>query len=217
MTLPDCSRAPRRTVGVVLASVKRSVAPAYAGVVARAALVVVVPAAEPVVDAHRLRYDPMAARGVPAHVTILYPFRPELDGAAAGRIEEICRSFVRFQATFATVGRFPDGVVWLRPEPGDVFIQLTHALAAAFPDCPPYGGEFAEVVPHLTVGTGLDAADAAVLETTLAERLPVTATVDRLTRLVEDAGGRWHVERSWPLGPSVHHQARATDRAESES
>jgi len=180
----------------------------YALAMAQTGVVVLFPAAEPVVGVHRMQHDPMAARGVPAHVTILYPFRPKLDGDTAERIEEICRSFSTFEASFATVGRFADeGVVWLRPEPHDVFVALLRALAAAFPDCPPYGGGIAEVIPHLTVATGLDGADAAALETTLAEKLPVTANVDRLTLLVGDDGGVWHAERSWPLG----------DRAESES
>ena len=38
------------------------------------ALVVLVPAAEPCVGALRLRYDPVARLGMPAHVTLLHPF-----------------------------------------------------------------------------------------------------------------------------------------------
>ncbi len=164
-------------------------------------MVVVVPAAEPLVGAHRMQHDPTAARGVPAHVTILYPFRTELDGDTAARIEEICRSFTAFEASFAAVGRFADeGVVWLRPEPHDVFVALLRAFAAAFPECPPYGGAIAEVIPHLTVATGLAGTEAAALESTLTAKLPVIANVERLTLLVEDDRGVWHAERSWPLG-----------------
>ena len=53
---------------------------------------------------------------------------------------------------------------------------------------------------HLRWPRGLDGAEAAALETTLAAQLPVTTNVDRLTLLVEDDGGVWHAERSWPLG-----------------
>src|SRR6478609_6635048 len=38
------------------------------------ALVITVPAAEPVVGPWRLQYDPSAAAGMPAHVTVLYPW-----------------------------------------------------------------------------------------------------------------------------------------------
>ena len=40
------------------------------------ALLVAVPAAEPAVAAHRSRLDTSAAVGVPAHITVLYPFLP---------------------------------------------------------------------------------------------------------------------------------------------
>lgn len=172
----------------------------YPVAVGRSAVVVVVPATDEVVEAHRLRHDPLATRGVPAHVTILYPFRRDVDRATIDQAAEICRSFRPFETTFATVGRFPEGVVWLRPDPGHDFVALTAAFAAAFPDCPPYEGEFAEVIPHLTVGTGLDAAEADALERVLAPRLPVTTRVDQLTLLVEQEDGTWHVNGSWPLG-----------------
>ncbi|WP_285683584.1 hypothetical protein [Actinoplanes sp. NBRC 103695] len=40
------------------------------------ALIIPVPAAEPVLGAHRSRLDRAASWGVPAHVTVLYPFLP---------------------------------------------------------------------------------------------------------------------------------------------
>jgi hypothetical protein len=38
-------------------------------------LVVVVPEAEALVGSFRDLYDPIAAAGVPAHITVLYPFK----------------------------------------------------------------------------------------------------------------------------------------------
>jgi 2'-5' RNA ligase len=170
---------------------------------ARSALVVVVPDAEPIVGAHRLRHDPMTSRGVPPHITILFPFRAVIDAATTDRVEELCREVTSFEATFASVGRFPGEVVWLRPEPSARFTAIIRTFAHEFPDCPPYGGQFPDIVPHLTVGVGLDAAGADRLEADLAPRLPLTTTVDRFTVLVEDAAGNWHDERSWLL-PADH-------------
>jgi hypothetical protein len=49
--------------------------------VPRSALIVEVPAAEPVVARHRERLDSSAPLGIPAHVTVLYPFmRPDAIG-----------------------------------------------------------------------------------------------------------------------------------------
>jgi len=50
---------------------------------AQSAVLVPVPEAEPAVSRHRARLDRAAAWGVPAHVTILYPFAPPLAITAA--------------------------------------------------------------------------------------------------------------------------------------
>jgi hypothetical protein len=39
-------------------------------------LLITVPAAGPAVAGHRSRFDRSAVQGVPAHVTVLYPFLP---------------------------------------------------------------------------------------------------------------------------------------------
>jgi 2'-5' RNA ligase superfamily len=48
------------------------------------------------------------------------------------------------------LNRFP-GTLWLAPEPSQPFVRMTEALTARFPGHLPYGGTFAEIVPHLTV------------------------------------------------------------------
>jgi hypothetical protein len=37
--------------------------------------------------------------------------------------------------------------------PDEGFRALTRAVWSAFPDFPPYGGAFTEIVQHLTIGT----------------------------------------------------------------
>ena len=39
------------------------------------ALVILVPESESLVEAFRQRYDPVAAAGMPTHITLLYPFK----------------------------------------------------------------------------------------------------------------------------------------------
>ena len=158
-----------------------------------------VPEAEPLVAAHRLVHDPMAARGVPAHVTVLHPFRAVVDASTADEVETITAAIDAFDATFGVVARFPGEVVYLCPEPLDRFKEMTRAFVDAFPDCPPYGGAFPDPHPHLTVGSGVDGATADSLGSVLAPGLPISTRVDRLTLLVEDEQGQWTVDRSWPL------------------
>ncbi|MCZ2264274.1 2'-5' RNA ligase family protein [Isoptericola sp. QY 916] len=167
------------------------------------ALVVVVPEAEPVVGVLRSDLDTAAAYGVPAHVTVLFPFLPvaAVDAAVLDALRDVVGAHAPFDATFAGCGRFP-GVLYLVPEPDASWRALLTAVAARFPEAPPYGGAFDDVVPHLTVADGqgpeaLDDAEAAV-----APRLPVRTRVREVALLVFD-GERWRRRADFPLSPDT--------------
>lgn len=177
----------------------------------RSALVVLVAAAEPVVAEHRLVHDPMAARGVPAHVTVLHPFRDVVDESTAHVVESIAGAIDSFTATFASVGRFPGEVVFLSPEPIDRFTAMTRMFVQAFPDCPPYGGAISDPHPHLTVANRVDEPTADSVEAAVTPGLPVVTAVEQLTLLVEDDEGRWSVATSWPLRGARTGTSRALD------
>jgi len=167
---------------------------------ARSAVVVLVEAAEPTVRGLRLAHDPMAARGVPAHVTILYPFRSRVDDATADEVAAIAATTQPFTATFSTVRRFPGEVVYVAPDDPTTLADISRRFIDAFPDCPPYGGAHPDPIPHLTVGSRVDPVDADRIEAELRAGLPISMTVSRLTLLVEDEDGQWTIDRSWPLG-----------------
>ncbi|MFV0307655.1 MAG: 2'-5' RNA ligase family protein [Desertimonas sp.] len=174
------------------------------------ALVVVVPEAEAFLAAHRREPLPGVAPGVPAHVSVLYPFRSVVDDAAAAVIGAHASSIPAFDVTFARAACFPGGVLYLVPEPARPFRDLTVALAAEFPDCPPYGGEHDEVVPHLTVATDIGTAAARIIEDDLASAPPIVTRVSRLTLLRHDAEHAWHAVREWPLAPALCRGSGAT-------
>ena len=53
------------------------------------ALVIAVPEAEPLVSDWRAQHDWSAQRGVPAHITLLYPFAPiEKKGGVVGIVSD---------------------------------------------------------------------------------------------------------------------------------
>lgn len=164
------------------------------------ALVVLVPEADAVVAPHRLRHDPAAVAGVPAHVTVLYPFRSIVDDTTADAVAGIAAGVPAFDVVFARIEHFPGRVVYLAPDPAVPFRRLISAATAAFPDCPPYGGTIPDPVPHLTVADGVDEPTAAALGRALRPDLPITSTAERLTLIAQDPAGRWHVRRHWPLG-----------------
>lgn len=158
------------------------------------ALLVEVPEAEPAVARLRLAHDPVAARGVPAHVTVLFPLDGVPDRGALARVAEL----PAFGYRLARVGEFP-GVVWLAPEPAAPFVALTDAARAAFPDQPPYRGEFAETVPHLTVAMTDDAALRRTIAAELDAHLPIAARATHLAVYTSDDAGQWRCVERLPL------------------
>jgi len=158
------------------------------------AFAVKVPAAEPLVADLRHRYDATAAQGVPAHITVLVPFMdPSLIGAdVLQRAQQSLSRTPAFDFTLGEVGRFPE-TAYLAPEPAAPFIEMTLALAEAFPGFPPYGGEHEGVIPHLTVAHG-SAADADKAAIALQSRLVASATVRAActeVTLLENSSGNW--------------------------
>ena len=173
----------------------------------QSALIVAVPEAEPVVAAHRERLDRAASWGVPAHVTVLYPFLPpsEIDEPARAAIAQVALGVPAFFMTLRDVAWFGRRVLWLAPDPPEPFRLLTAAVIARFPQARPYDGAFADVVPHLTVGHDhpvdvLEAAAAGV-----EPHLPIHARVSSL-RLIAAASANpdcWVTLDEFPLGVSL--------------
>src|SRR5580692_8496163 len=120
----------------------------------QSALLLTVPAAEAAVGPHRARLDPSARDGVPAHLTVLYPFLPPAE-IGPGVLADLSRLFAgtpRFEFTLDRVRWFGESVVWLGPSDESPFRALTTLASAAYPSCSPYGGVYEDVVPHLTMG-----------------------------------------------------------------
>ncbi|MGA4995080.1 2'-5' RNA ligase family protein [Nonomuraea bangladeshensis] len=164
------------------------------------ALLAVVEEAEPLVGPWRRRFDAVAAAGVPAHVTVLVPFLDldRLDAATMDDLRALIGERGPFTVRFDRCGRFPDAL-YLAPTPDRPFRELTEAVAARWPEAPPYGGRFADIVPHLTVAHHQEEHVYDEVEATLTARLPLAASVTSITLFVSD-GDRWHRRAEFPLG-----------------
>lgn len=169
------------------------------------AVLVPILAAESVVGPHRDRLDRAAGWGIPAHVTVLYPFLPPdaLNDDALGRLGTAIASEPEFDATFSETGWFGSDVLWLGPEPAELFRRLTLAVWQAFPDSPPYGGAFDDIHPHVTVGErSMGAAgDLERAEDDVRPRLPLVQHVDHVLLMAgTDAPRSWRTVQRLPLG-----------------
>lgn len=168
---------------------------------AESAFAVNVPEAEPFVGALRSRLDPSAALGMPAHITVLYPFMPpeEITQEVLGNIRRALCSVSPFSFALARVARFP-GALYVAPEPAAPFVALTRRLVDQFPGYLPYGGRHAGIVPHLTVAQAAEA-EHDVAEAHLSARLPgagIPATCSEVV-LIENSSGLWKPMHSFPL------------------
>jgi 2'-5' RNA ligase len=160
----------------------------------RSALIVAVPEATPTVEPwleRTVRAKP--STGVPAHITLLFPFVPaaRIDSALLEELRDLFAPFAALRFALRRAERFP-GVLYLAPEPAEPFVRLTEAVVTRYPEHPPYESAFETIVPHLTVAEGgeqvLAAAEAAVRRA-----LPLEASAGEVLLLEEVVAdwGRW--------------------------
>jgi hypothetical protein len=158
---------------------------------ARTALIVVVPEADEVVGELRMRHDWSAARGVPAHVTVLFPF-VDSDDVDEHSLAEVLAAHPSFDFVLDRVERWDAGIVWLHPEPSRPFEELTAAVRRRWPDHPPYEGTVDVVIPHLTVSETPIEIDV---------ELPIRSRASAVTLIEETPEGNWVTRQAFPLRP----------------
>jgi 2'-5' RNA ligase len=166
------------------------------------ALLVPVHDAEESVAGLRSMLDPAAAQGLPAHVTLLYPFGPVRSFA-----EEECEALAAavascpaFDFILSTMAWFDDRVLYLAPEDPTPFVALTTALVTLFPAFPPYRGEYDSIVPHMTVAEGARPWRMRRGARALAKVLPIECRADAVWWMTPGIEGRWVVNRRFALG-----------------
>ena len=169
------------------------------------ALVVLVPEAEVLVKPFRDLYDPSAALGMPAHITLLYPFKPpdEIGGAELDELRHGFARFAPFRFTLASIRRFPAEVLYLAPEPDEPFRRLILAIWDWYPETPSYGGKWPDIVPHLSVASLADEQQLDRIADEFAQvalgMLPLRATAAEVA-LMDNRSGRWQVRATLCLG-----------------
>jgi hypothetical protein len=166
------------------------------------ALIVEVPEAEPAVARHRDRLDASAPSGVPAHITVLFPFMPRetIDAPTLAELERLFARVSRFRYQLDRTSWFGQDVLWLAPRHPGPFRALTELVYQAFPAFPPYEGQFAKVIPHLTVGHGHPLGDLRAAEAAIQTYLPIDAHATAVTLITQQAAGEhWARTASFAL------------------
>lgn len=169
---------------------------------AESAFIIRVPEAEPCVGALRERFDASARLGVPAHITVLYPFMPpdRITDAVLRSAQVVLDTVPSFTFALSEVARFPT-TAYLVPEPAEPFIALTQSLARHFPEYPPFRGEHDSIVPHLTVAHG-GALEAEIAARELVAAMHAHGPIHgrcRSVTLLENSSGQWREAHTFAL------------------
>jgi 2'-5' RNA ligase len=168
-------------------------------------LAILVPEVEGLVRTFRDRYDPAAKAGMPAHITLLYPFKSpnEIDRLVLDTLRQCFSRFQPFKFSLTTINQFPGDTLYLVPEPEEPFRELTLGIWRCYPETPPYRGRYSTVVPHLTVADRMDEQGldevAREFEQAAQGRLPIHGHVAEVT-LMDTRSGRWDTNTTFKLG-----------------
>ncbi len=148
-------------------------------------------AAEPLAAPLRPRWQPPPEPGIPPHVTLLYPFVPadRIDLTHLTRLGDLFGRQPPFDVRYERLARFP-GVLYLAPEPAEPFVSLTERIVGLYPDYPPYAGQHAEIVPHLSLVQSPDETVLAAAEEE-AGAAPVAARADEAWLMAPGREGLW--------------------------
>lgn len=141
-------------------------------------LVIPVPAADALLASMEARYPGTVRPGLPAHVSLLYPFLAsvELDEQVIAVLGESFLEQAPMPVTFATCYR-RGGFVALRPDPREGLVGLISATRRKWPHLVPYGGRYGEAEPHLTVAMCTSTERAAMIEQEAPAALPIPAVL----------------------------------------
>ncbi|MBC7643507.1 MAG: 2'-5' RNA ligase family protein [Thermoleophilia bacterium] len=157
----------------------------------------------PVLSANTLIAEWLGRSEMPPHVTIVYPFldRVLITDAIVDQLAGIFAKVPVIELELTRLERFP-GVLYLVPEPVDVFRQLSMSVTDTWPEAPPYRGAFEGVTPHLTVTRSRQAQALDEVELEVLSRLPFTATLD-VGWLMHFDGSKWLFDVALPFAAPV--------------
>jgi len=177
--------------------------------VTESGLILAVPSLTSVIGPWRPTVPSADGGGAPPYVTLLYPWLPA--PTSPQQRAELGQVLTRTEATtraFSHLDRFPSGVLFLTltDEADSAVRAVTRQLVAAFPTCLPYGGEFPDPHPHLTVALGthaeLDVIQSAA-EGAVVPFLNKPVTVANVTMTERGTDTFWREAHHVRMGPEV--------------
>ena len=134
---------------------------------------------------------------------LLFPFMPptSIDDDVLRRLERVFSTVPVMEHSLVGMGWFGEDVLWLAPEDDGPFRSLTDAVPRELPAYPPFDGQFADVVPHLTTADRRPLDQMQSAERLVLRQLSIRCLARELSLVVRhDSSGRWTRSASFALG-----------------
>lgn len=154
---------------------------------------------------HRELHPVHAAKGIPLHITLLYPFisRHLLTEDHERRLEDLFATQQPIAFDLVKVESFAS-VVYAVPFPDNDLRALMRLVWRRFPETPPYEGAFSDPPPHATLALIPDQSSPVSAAAQLAARLdgtfPLRCNVQDVSLMEEREPDRWREARRFRLG-----------------
>jgi hypothetical protein len=120
-----------------------------------------------------------------------------------GKLRDCVACVEPIHFSLGKIERFPIEVLYLAPEPDEPFRQLTLSIWKLFPETPPYGGKWPDIIPHLSVARLANEQQLTAIADDFAmasqDKLPIRALASTVT-LMDNRSGRWRVRAMFKLG-----------------
>ena len=169
----------------------------------RTAIVILLDDLAPDVAAARYELASYGPNEVELHVTLLFPFVPRarVNGDVVGALRSFFAARPRPVFALARVTSFAEGTVYAAPDPAAPLVALIEALAARFPETPPYGGAHDDVVPHATLA--YPGGDEEAVRARVDPLLPVACAPERASLIEEHEPYTWRELEPLPFAEAA--------------
>lgn len=163
----------------------------------RTGLVIPVAEADSALNSVAERYPDSVRKGIPAHVSVLYPFLPadRLDAEVMADLRTVLDA-PSMRLSLADCVRH-ESFVYLRPRPDEPLRELTGAVCRRWPELVPYEGRYDVVEPHVTVAMATSERTAMAIEGEVAEKLPIRADLSEVWLVAFER--RWTIRERFGL------------------
>ena len=140
----------------------------------------------------------VASKGVPPHITLLYPWRPApITDVDVSALKSTLKGQRPFPLVFTHVEQFSNRVLYLAVDEESEVRTLMQKIIAAFPDVKPYSSEFSNPIPHLTIARApSDVIFNELIQevsASIASKLPIEIIVREIVVMEENEDSNWKV------------------------